>query len=66
MGKAKGSAPLFEQLSKALKTEGEELIGKVKVLHAAFCGTIELHVEHLPTCQQLPVVCAVGAYSLQN
>ncbi|KAK9864927.1 hypothetical protein WJX84_010474 [Apatococcus fuscideae] len=32
MGKAKGSAPLFEQLSTSLKTEGEDLVSRVKGL----------------------------------
>ena len=30
-GEAKGSAPLFEQLGKALEVEGPSLVAKVKV-----------------------------------
>ncbi|KAK9833083.1 hypothetical protein WJX74_006708 [Apatococcus lobatus] len=32
MGKAKGSAPLFDQLSKSLKAEGGDLVARVKGL----------------------------------
>lgn len=36
MPKQKASEPLFDQLSKALETEGEELVSKLKV--SSCCG----------------------------
>jgi hypothetical protein len=45
----KAAAALFDQLDKALKSDGEDLVQKTKVGAAVCCQHVALHAVHIPS-----------------